>query len=305
MIARNQTRFSQQITVWGLSMAILLCSAWPALAQPTGDRDAAVQHLRDVLEQPFLEAGGFSAFDCAISSSEQAAYPFTCDAARPTGEHYQYLLVPDQTKGLRVDLITEPASQINYLWLPAMQAACKQFLLRFNQADWESMYAGFDASLQKLVTVTRIESDLAPMRELLGPTGEPTLETYSLRNGGRSELQYSVPAKNGKAAFRCGLHATENTMTILAYLIAPYPDTSVYRAHLEENAARQLSDLIGDEVSTVEIPYQQLPDVYDSADGVAILANGERVSIRVSRSGRADDFSQYDYTFSIFQEAKP
>ena len=305
--SENSRKAGYSLVFWFVSIlfASLVCSVTPVLAQVGGDREAVVHDLREVLERPFMEDGGFFAFDCAITASGLPPYPFTCDAVRASGERYQYLLAPDPAEGLIVDMVTEPAGQLGYAWLPAMQAACQRFLEKFNQADWEGMYAGFDASLQELIPVASIAADLTSIRELLGPAGELTLESYSVRNGGRTELQYAVPAQNGKAAFRCGLHASENIMTILAYLIAPYPDTPLYKSNLEEKAAQQLSALIGNEVIGVEIPYQQLPEVSNSAEGVAILANGERVKIMVMRSGRTDDFSQYDFSFAVSEETKP
>lgn len=283
----------------------MVCLAFclsPVYAQPNSQRDKAVEHLRGVLEQPFLEAGGFSGFDCSITSGNRPTQPFTCDAGTAEGKQYEYLLIPDQEKGLIVNLVTEPVGQLDYVWMPAMQAACNRFLEKFNQADWEGMYAGFEPALQKLVSVSKIEADLAPMRELLGNTGKPVLESYSVRDGGRNELQYSVPADNDQAAFRCGLHATENTMTILAYLISPHPDSALYKSELEEMATEQLSGLLGSEVAAVQIPYSELANFNDVADGIAELANGEQISFRITRSGRRDDFSQFDYTFGVYEK---
>jgi len=296
----HQTSACQQSSRQCVVFLLLIFLTAPVWAQPNSERDKAIEHLRKVMEEPFLETGGFSEFDCSITSGNRPTQPFTCDAITAANKHYTYLLNPDPSKGLIVDLVTEPAGQLDYVWLPAMEAACQRFLEKFNQADWEAIYAGFEPGLQKLVPVSKIKADLAPVLELLGPLGDATLETYSVRDGGRNELQYSVAAENGKAVFRCGLHATENTMSILAYLVAPYPDTALYRSHAESIAVQQLTDLLESKVESVEIPHEQLTEFNAFATGVAILANGEEVEIGARRSGRTDDFSQYDYTVGVF-----
>lgn len=283
-----------------LLSGMLLGGIADTFAQTATGRDNAIQHLRNALEQPFVESGGFSTFDCTLTSGEQPEQPFTCSATSQSNNHYEYLLVPDADAGVKVDLVTEPAAQLDYEWLPALEETCYQFLKHFNEADWPAMFAEFNPGLQKAISVPELESSLSPIRELLGLLGKPALMSYSSRDGGRDELQYSVPAENGTAAFRCGLSASD--VTLLGYLVMPAPDTPLYKTSLEENAATQLSASVGAEISRIEIPYAQLPNVYDVAEGVGFLDNGERFRIRITRSGRQDDFSQKDYTFQVLED---
>ena len=198
--------------------------------------------------------------------------------------------------------MTEPATQLDYPWLPPLEQACQQFLQQFNEADWPAMYAGFNPGLQKAISVSALGSSMAPIRELLGTLGKPVLKSYASRDGGRDELQFVVPAKNGTAAFRCGLSANDNGVSLLGYLVMPAPGTALYESSLEEIAATELSDTVGAAISRIEIPYKQLSNMYDVAEGVGYLENGDTFRVRITRSGRPDDFSQKDFTFQVLED---
>ena len=78
-------------------------------------------------------------------------------------------------------------------------------------------------------------------------------------------------------------------------------ESTIYKSNLESEVAVQLSEFYEMPISRLEIPLEQLPNMYDVADGFAILENGERLKIRITRTGRADDFSGKDFTFALYE----
>ena len=301
---RKPAGFQRFFALTCCATCILFGNLAEVTAQPSSSRDEVIQYIRQVLEQPYVENGGFSAFDCSLTSGDKPEHAFTCDAiltSMPDSE-IEYLLVPDANLGFRVDMVTQAADQAFEENLPAMDKTCRQFVQQFNQADWTAMYAGFDPNLQKIISQSVVESSLGSMRDLLGLLGEPELELYSYRgSSGRDELQYRIPGEKALAAFRCGLNSAGSNITILAYLVTPHVKSTIYKSNLETEVAVQLSEFYELPISRLEIPLEQLPNMYDVADGLAILDNGERLDIRITRTGRADDFSGKDFTFALYE----
>lgn len=60
-----------------------------------------------------------------------------------------------------------------------------------------------------------------------------------------------------------------------------------------------VSGLIGREVARVDLPFDALVEVGDTAEGSAWLEDGDDVVIAAIRHGRADDFDVVDFTFRV------
>jgi hypothetical protein len=63
---------------------------------------------------------------------------------------------------------------------------------------------------------------------------------------------------------------------------------------ISAEAAASLTSALGAQVERIEIPFDDLPNQYDTGPGRAWLEDGSEFAVLVERSGRDDDFERLD-----------
>jgi len=289
-------------TRWPWLTLLLILSLAPATSAQSarGRNESATQQIRATLEASFSDQGlEFSTFSCDLPDSDRQARAFGCEGVDSEGDEVSYLMAPDENGLFTVDLVTQPAAQVEADFLAPLDASCRSFLEQHDSKSWSALWANLHPGLQEAVTEAAFGDMLAPVWTSLGPTRSASLRTLGARDGGRLELQYSVSADKAEGEFRCGLLAGDETARVIAFLLIPAHGSEAFQRSLSEEAADLLSSALAHKVSRVEISFESMPDQYDVTQGRAWLESGGDFVVRAERTGRPDDFERVDFSFQV------
>ncbi|MGD8438975.1 MAG: hypothetical protein PVG53_00455 [Holophagae bacterium] len=288
---------------WPLLLVIGVASASADESGPTYDSLIAelTATMRGLIEPQFEANTGltFTSFECRIDGVLEADSRFDCDAVDEEGDRIRYTLEVDDEGTATVVLASQPAAELSAADRAVLEPPCRAFLTRFDDADWSSLIADLHPSLLDTTGSDEIRASLDKVRSALGDIRDIHTETYARHNTGRHELEYRLDCANGPGTARFGLLEDGDALKVAFYAVTPAPGSPLYAELLENEARGMVSGLIGREIARVDLPFDALVEVGDTAEGSAWLEDGDDVVIAAIRHGRADDFDVVDFTFRV------
>jgi len=257
--------------------------------------------MRGLIEPQFEANTGltFDSFECRVDGVLEADSRFDCDAVDEEGDRIRYTLEVDDEGTASVVLASQPAAELSAADRAVLEPPCRAFLARFDDADWASLIADLHPSLIDATGRDEIRASLDKVRTALGDIRDIQTETYARHHTGRHELEYRLDCANGPGVARFGLLEDGDVLKVAFYTVTPAPGSPLYAELLEKEARDMVSGLIGGEVTRVDLPFDELVEVGDTAEGSARLGDGEDLLIGAIRHGRADDFDVVDFTFRV------
>ena len=283
-------------------LGLLLAATTPhGDSSETGSSTTIEGTIRSVLETGMREQQGreFTTFGCALPDLAGPPRAFTCSAVDDAGDEYVYLVEPDEEGALFVEMVSQPAGQLEPDFLAQLETPCREFLGEYATRSWEEIWTALHPALQEAISLESLAGQLDSMWQVLGPIESLHADTFSLRSNGRFELQYSGSARGGAAAFRCGVHIEADQASVIAFLLLPAVDSQLYSRLISEETTAALSRVLGLTVVRVDLPFNTMLNQYDVEEGLGWTASGREFAIRAERSGRTDDFEMIDFEFQV------
>ncbi len=253
---------------------------------------------------PFrLQAGiGFRSFDCDLPQSvagEASALEFSCAAVDEEGDSFTYRLWRDRESGETRVSQWQPAGQVPESVRTPLAIAAEIFLDGFARQDWTQLASSRHPALIDIQDTATLRASLSALRARVGEIESRKLLQISHPEAASFALEYLLGSAQGPLLARLQLREDDTGFSVSGYMITPEDGTPLATAMLAEQASLALSNLVGSEVTELEVETQRLLRAGDSAVGQVRLAKGQPLAVLVSRVGTAYDFDQNDYRFSI------
>ena len=284
-------------------LPLLLSGSDPAVAAATGERLEAsfTSRVRAAIEPELGEASGhgFASFVCDLRRGVKPGRFVDCETVDRRKRPARYTLAIDEKLEVTVYQISYPPSRLAPEVLARHEAPCREFLEACGRADSGAALAALHSSLRDAASADRVRATCGSLPGILGSFGSVALRETAFRPPDHLELSFDVSARKGPglARFRVALDETKSGIT--AFSIGATPGSPLWAANLEEDLRRRLSNTLGEPVSRVDAPVEELGGVGDAVTGTARTASGLGLAVWIGQTGRTDDFEPGSYEFKV------
>jgi hypothetical protein len=292
-------------TTAGIALLAFLClgCVTDTLAQTeTTERTA---RLRQSLEAQFRASTGlgFARFQCAFPPGEKPAGELTCQAVDEEGDRFSYRIIFHGEDQAPTVTTSQPVDQLGAEGRELIERPCKAFLNAFERAAWPEAYANFSEGFRSEVTLEALESMLIPIRQMLGRVTSFEATSYTSPSPGQHILEYDLDTEGGAAVARFRLQFAGDQPRIFAFLVTAQPGSALQARLLTASGRETLQPLFGQPVEQIDAPLASLEQIGDAVEGVAVLADGTNIEIRVEQRNTAHDLDGNDYRFQVLDVA--
>jgi len=282
------------------ALCLIFSTAVAAAEQPSPEELTAT--LRQSLEEQFESSTGlhFSSFQCNMEGDFRPRMELTCDATDEEGDYFTYRLVVKDQDQPPVVKVFQPIDQLNPAGREMLERPCLAFLGAFERADWLEAYNGLSPELQGVISPAEFEASLEPIKQALGDLQDIEAKSYSSPSPGLHVLEYALTTEGGDGVARFRLQLTNDEQAqIIAFLVTARPGSALQAKLLSESGRQTLTPLLGQPVKQIKAPLSSLELLGDAVEGIAVMADGKEVPIRVEQHGTAYDLDGNDYRFQV------
>lgn len=284
-------------------LPIFLSGADQAVATEPGERLEAsfTARVRAAIEPELGQASGygFASFVCDLRRGVKPGRFVDCETVDDRKRPARYTLAIDERLEVTVYQISYPPSRLAPDVLARHEAPCREFLEACGRGDSGAALTALHSSLRDAASAGRVRATCGSLPEILGSFGSVTLRETSLRPPDHLELSYDASARKGPglARFRVALDGTQSRVT--AFSIGATPGSPLWAANLKEDLRRRLSETVGESVSRIDAPVEELGGVGDAVTGTARTASGLDLPVWIGQTGRTDDFEPGSYEAQV------
>lgn len=260
------------------------------------------QSVRSILEPALRKSAGvgFRTFECELPPGLDAGQRFHCEGIDEDGNWLGYSIRIEKDRSATVVLASERASQLDAKTRATLEKPCLRFLEQYDDRDWKALDADLHPALRSDKSYSAASSDLREVRELLGKVRSHRLETHAVDESGLNQLVYALDCERGRLSARFGMAQDDHGVwRLVAFMVSATPGSREQAMLLERAGRKRLGEIIGAPVARLDAPLDRLVRPGDAVEGVAELADGKKMPVRIAQTGWRDDFDPADYSFSI------
>jgi hypothetical protein len=236
---------------------------------------------------------------CEVHTDLGPGSRFDCIAKDEESDRIRYTLEVDGEGMATVVSASQPAEDLSPADRALLEPPCRRFLEFYAAGDWGALVANLQPAVLESSSPEEIRAQLIPVREALGDLQTVEALTYSRTNQVFHELDFELSCKNGPGLARFRLVFEGEKPLVSAFLVSPTPGSALHTRMLLIKGRDMIAGSIGEDVSRIDAPIQDLHFVGETVDGTATLADGRVIQIGVLQQGRTDDFDSIDYRFFV------